>query len=286
MIKKLIPISIKAYLRKILDLIYLKSLESAIKEQNFKELFLKLEQVVPNVSNQYSSFEVNTPYLKTKVRGLHAFQISLVNKAIEDIENLVIVDIGDSAGTHLQYIYGLNSNNKNIKCYSINLDAKAVERIKRKGFEAIHARAEDLQSYNVNADIFLCFETLEHLMNPCHFLYELSSKTRAEYLIITVPYLKDSRVGLHHIRSGRKDDVNAENTHIFEFSPGDWKLILKHSGWNVVSEKIYLQYPKWSLYRFTKFLWRKYDFEGFYGFILKRDNTWSSKYLDWQENFK
>lgn len=281
MIKKLIPISMKTQLRKLLDLIYLKSLESAINEQNFKELFLKLEQVVPDISNQYSSFAVNTPYLKTKVRGLHAFQISLVSKAIEDIENLVIVDIGDSAGTHLQYIYGLNSNNKNIKCYSVNLDEKAVERIKGKGLEAIHARAEDLKSYDVKADIFLCFEILEHLISPCQFLYELSFKTNAKYLIVTVPYLKDSRVGLHHIRSGRKDSVNAENTHIFEFSPGDWKLIVKHSGWNIVKEKIYLQYPKWGFYRLTKYLWRKYDFEGFYGLILKRDISWSSRYLDW-----
>lgn len=281
MIRKLIPISIKSYLRKLLDLIYLKSLESAINEQNFKELFLKLELAVPDISNQYSSFAVNTPYLKTKVRGLHVFQVSLIDKAIKDIENPLIVDIGDSAGTHLQYIMGIYSNNKSIKCFGVNMDAKAVERIRGKGLEAIHARAENLQDYNLNADIFLCFEILEHLMNPCLFLRELSVKTNAKYLIVTVPYIRKSRIGLYHIRNNRREYVNAENTHIFELSPQDWKLVINHAGWNIVDEKIYLQYPKKRFFYITKPLWKHFDFEGFYGLILKRDNFWSSRYLDW-----
>jgi hypothetical protein len=281
MIRRLIPTAIKPYLGKILYSIWLKSLKYAINEQGLKDLVVKLEQLVPDINDQYSSFEVNTPYLRTKVRGLHAFQISLINETIKDIENPVIVDIGDSAGTHLQYIIGLNSGNKNIKCLSVNMDIKAVERIKNKGLEVIHARAEDLQSYNVNADIFLCLETLEHLMNPCVFLHELSSKTNAYYLIVTVPYLKRSRVGLHHIRWNNKDTVNAEKTHIFELNPDDWKLIVKHSGWFIVSERIYRQYPQWGILRLTKALWKKYDFEGFYGIVLKRDLSWSKKYIDW-----
>jgi hypothetical protein len=281
MIRNLIPTSIKSHFKKILYLIWLKSLKYAINEQGLKDLVMKLEQLVPDINDQYSSFEVNTPCLRTKVRGLHAFQISLISEAIKDIENPVIVDIGDSAGTHLQYIIGLNSGNKNIKCLSVNMDVKAVERIKNKGLEVIYARAEDLQSYNINADIFLCLETLEHLMNPCVFLHELSLKTNAKYLIITVPYLRKSRVGLHHIRNQRFDNVNAENTHIFELCPEDWKLIMKHSGWLVVSERIYRQYPRWGILRLTKILWGKYDFEGFYGMVLKRDDSWSMKYTDW-----
>lgn len=243
-------------------------------------MFLQLEQIVPDLSDQYSLFKVNTPYLRTKVRGLHAFQISLVNEAIGNIDNPVVVDIGDSSGTHLQYMIGLHPQKK-IRCLSVNLDAKAIERIENKGLEAIKARAEELPAYHIDTNIFLCFETLEHLMNPCYFLHELSSKTKAEYLIITVPYLKNSRIGLHHIRGGYNSDVWAENTHIFELNPEDWKLLIKHSGWNIVRNRIYLQYPKYKLWRITKSLWRKYDFEGFCGFILRRDDTWSSRYLDW-----
>ena len=96
-----------------------------------------------------------------------------------------------------------------------------------------------------------------------------------------MPYVRKSRVGLHHIRRSTSETVKAENTHIFELSPEDWKLIVRHSGWDIVKERVYLQYPKRSFYRLTKYLWRRFDFEGFYGLILKRDNSWSSKYLDW-----
>lgn len=258
-----------------------RSLEKAIKEQGLKKLADKLSEIVPKITEQYSTFKIDNPYLEVKARNMHAFQISLVNLIIEEFKNPVIVDIGDSAGTHLQYIIGLHAEKKNIKCLSVNLDAEAIKRIREKGINAIVARAENTDEYKINADIFLCYETLEHLMNPCQFLHELSIKTEAKYLIVTVPYLKRSRIGLHHIRLSVKGCVNAETTHIYELSPKDWRLLVKHSGWIIVHEKIYFQYPKRNILRFTKILWKRFDYEGFFGMILSRDNTWSSQYLDW-----
>lgn len=280
-LKTFIPKSIKPFLREIWQLFLKTSLEKAAKQQKLKNIADKLAEIVPDITNQYSTFKIDNPYLRTKVRNLHAFQISLVNETIREFEEPVIVDIGDSAGTHLQYIIGLHSKNKKIQCLSVNLDAQAIEKIKQKGLEAVNARAEDLHKYNIDADIFLCFETLEHLMNPCHFLHELSTKTNAKYMVITIPYLKNSRVGLYHIRGGALRNVYAEHTHIFELSPKDWKLLVRHSGWSISQERIYLQYPKWGLFWFTKDLWRRSDFEGFYGMILTKDDTWSSKYMDW-----
>jgi 2-polyprenyl-3-methyl-5-hydroxy-6-metoxy-1,4-benzoquinol methylase len=280
-LKSFIPKSIKPFLRKTYQSVMKTSIEKASKEQGLKNIADELTRIVPNITNQYSTFEIDNPYLRTNVRNLHAFQISLVNETIGEFEKPTIVDIGDSAGTHLQYIIGLHSKNKKMQCLSVNLDGEAVEKIKQKGLDAVNARAEDLHKYNIDADIFLCFEMLEHLMNPCHFLHELSAKTNAKYMVITVPYLQNSRVGLHHIRRGGVRDVYAENTHIFELSPKDWKLLVRHSGWNVAQERIYLQYPKRGFLWITKALWRRFDFEGFYGMILTKDNTWSSKYMDW-----
>lgn len=276
---------IKNYLGKSLIDIYhammTLSLKKAIREQGLLELKNRLEELVPDIRNQYSMFEVNTPYLMNKVRNLHAFQISLFNSVAKDLGILSIVDIGDSAGTHLQYISGLYSKNKKIRGLSINIDELAVERIRGKGLEAINARAEDLDKYNIHPDVFLCFEVLEHLMDPCRFLYGLSSRTKTPFLIVTVPYLKKSRVGLRQIRDKRPEPRCAENTHIFELSPEDWKLLIKHSGWKIVKEQIYLQYPTKSIFRLTKYFWKKFDFEGFYGAILARDDSWSSQYLNW-----
>lgn len=283
-ILSLLPESIRSPLRSFVETIWIKSIKSAVSEQGLKDLYLKLEEIVPDISDQYSSFKINTEHLRITVRALHAFQISLVESVLDGIEDPVIVDIGDSAGTHLQYINGLHGEGeqKKVRSLSVNLDEAAVQRIKEKGLEAVHARADELQSYDIDPDIFLCFETLEHIMDPAAFLHDLSSKTRAKYLIITVPYVKRSRVGLHHIRNSSLDgQVNAENTHIFELSPGDWQLMAQHSGWSVVKDTIYLQYPRARFWRIAKPMWKKFDFEGFYGLILKRDDTWSSRYEGW-----
>lgn len=263
------------------DKVLLKSLQTAIKEQGLNDLVDQLKKIVPDVTHQYTTFDIDNAFWQVKVRSQHAFQISLVNKVIGEFAAPVIVDIGDSAGTHLQYLLGLHAPERKIRCLSVNLDAKAVEKIHAKGLEAVKTRAEDVQNYNIEVDIFMCFQTLEHLMNPSQFLYDLSTKTCAKHLIITVPYLRTSRVGLHHIRSGCEQEVQAEKTHIFELCPADWKLLLRHSGWDAVSEEIYLQYPRRGIWRMTQPFWRKFDFEGFYGMILKRDQSWSSKYLDW-----
>ncbi len=280
-LKSSIPKSIKPFFRKTYQLIMKTSIAKASKEQGLKNLADKLAEIVPDIMNQYTTCKIDNPYTTVKVRNQHAFQVSLVNEVISEFENPTIIDIGDSAGTHLQYIIGLHSKNIKLQCLSVNLDAQAVEKIKQKGLDAVNARAEDLHKYNIDADIFLCFEMLEHLMNPCHFLHELSTKTNAKYMVITIPYLKNSRVGLHHIRGGALRNVYAENTHIYELSPNDWKLLVQHSGWNVAQERIYFQYPKREFLWITKALWRRFDFEGFYGMILTKDNTWSSKYMDW-----
>lgn len=224
--------------------------------------------------------QLDSEYLVTNVRGLHSFQILLTNEAIclTNKTPLTIVDIGDSSGTHIQYIKNIY---KNTRCLSVNLDNIAVNKIKAKGLEAVSSRAEELHTHSINADIFLSFEMLEHLTDPIKFLHQLSEKTSCQYFVISVPFVRKSRVALHHIRHNIKNSTSAENTHIFEFSPDDWKLIFRHSGWDIVSEKIYFQYPKKNILYFTKYLWRWKDFEGFYGVIPKRDNTWSGLYKDW-----
>jgi len=274
------------YWRSFCQFIAIKSIEKAVHEQGFSQLVYQLGEIVPDITHQYSTFKVDTLYLTKKVRGEHAFQISLVQEAINIFkksakDDLIIADIGDSAGTHIQYIKSLFGD-RNIRTISVNLDPKAVKRIREKGFEAICARAEEVgEKYNIIADIFLCFEMLEHLMNPAQFLKNIADKTNCKFFVITVPYLAKSRVGFHHIRNLQQCNVTPEDVHIFELSPPDWRLLFMHSGWSVVYDRVYLQYPRKGFWRFMKWGWRQYDFEGFYGVILKKDSTWSKLYTDW-----
>jgi len=256
------------------------SLRAAARQQDLAALSEKLTAIVPDISDQYTHTRIDSPYVLQKVRNQHAFQISLVDDVIGEFENPVIVDIGDSCGTHLQYINGLYPD-KNVRSLSVNLEQAAVDRITAKGLDAICSRAEDLEDYNIKTDIFLCFETLEHMMDPCGFLKDLSDKTEAKYLVLTVPYVVRTRAGLRYVRGTKPGQAYAENTHIFELSPEDLKLLVRHSGWNVHSERIYRQYPTWSWLRIMKRHWKTFDFEGFYGLILIRDHTWSDRYEDW-----
>lgn len=285
-LKKIIPKKFLLWINYLLEeWMPIKSILAAVREQKLLPVYHQLAEIVPDITHQYTSSNLDSEYLKLNIRALHSFQVILVNEALQLInsplkDTITIVDIGDSAGTHLQYIKWLHQD-RNIRSLSVNMDTESVKRIKERGLEAICARAEDLVSLSIEADIFLSFETLEHLMNPCGFLHSLS-QINCQAFVITVPYLARSRVGLHHLRADQKHNVNPENTHIFELSPEDWRLILKHSGWAIVTDKIYLQYPWRSPFSFLlKRYWRRNDFEGFYGAILKPDKSWSGLYSGW-----
>jgi len=286
MIKSLLKAN-KVRLQRLLARMQLASLRSAAREQNLDQLSERLVEIVPDLTFQYTNFRVDNDFLRVKTRSLHAFQIDLVIKAINYIpqnESMYVADIGDSSGTHLIYLNSILKNDMrfascNLNFLSVNLDPIAVDKIASKGIKAILCRVEDLyDSYKIKADLILSFEMLEHLHDPVSILDILSEKSVSEYFVLTVPYVSQSRVGLHHIRHGQNRVVYPENAHIFEMSPTDWKLIFQHAGWKVVNEAIYRQYPFWSVWRLLKPIWKKLDFEGFYGVILKRDRTWAELY--------
>ena len=265
------------------EMLWLASLEKAVKEQGLELMYRKLSTIVPDISSQYSSFfKIEGKYLLTKVRSEHAFQMFLVEKAIQMMNfngSETIVDIGDSDGTHVQYLKGLLGDT--YRTLSVDIDKKAVDKIKQKGLEAVNARAEELDQHNIDADLFMSFEMLEHLSSPIDFLHSLAEKTSCKGFVVTVPYLQQGRVALHYITESQKKDVYAGNTHIFELSPCDWRLIFQHAGWRIEYDQVYLQYPKKSWLKVTKPLWKKFDFEGFFGAILVRDDKWSNCYKDW-----
>lgn len=279
-LRHVFPTPARQLARDVVITLFVRSLRAAGREQRLASLVRRLEHLVPHIDDQYSRFRVEGTYLETKVRLLHAFQVSLVERVIGEFADVTVVDIGDSSGTHLQYLRGLHPDIR-VRCVSVNLDEKSIAKIRAKGLEAIHARAEELQRYHVTADIFLCFETMEHLMNPTEFLHELSSKTNARYLILTVPYVARSRVGMHHIRYNRRELVSAEEVHIVEFCPDDLRLLVQHCGWKTLYDQVYLQYPRYHPMRIMKPFWKRLDLEGFYGMILTRDDTWSRFYTDW-----
>lgn len=264
------------------------SLKLALFENRYGKLVKKLREVVPDISNQESS-EQDTfnNYWELKRRILQAFQCTMMLKSLETLpsNNLTVVDIGDSAGTHMIYLKELAKDQYNIDTISVNLDPRAIEKINARGLKAILCRAEDLDLGDKNIDLFTSFQMVEHLHNPAIFFYRLAKKSSCNKLVITVPYLRNSRVGLHHVRNRLEKIIFAEDEHIFELSPEDWTLLILHSGWRVVYSETYYQYPKRLpiVSPLLSWYWRKTDFEGFWGAILEKNTTLADHYQDWND---
>lgn len=284
-------------LKKIGKELLTKSLKASRRENGYEKFIEKLEKIIPSLKDQYNflndDLEEDSEYLNIKKRNHHAFQLLFTLEKIKEYkektktDNISIVDIGDSSGNHLIQLQSLDNSINNIS--SVNLDIKAVEKIRKKGIEAYHCRAEELlEKYDLRPNFFISYQMIEHLTDPARFLHNISQgnkegkRSTCDRFIISVPYQKQSRVGLWHMRfSDTKTIRDAEDVHIFELSPEDWKLLVEFSGWEVVSDKIYYQYPKWHGLYFTKYLWKRFDFEGFYIMELKINDKWSKLYESW-----
>ena len=263
------------------------SLSASVNSNGLAGFIPKLENAVPDITKQYSTSTISSDFERLKARSLHSFQMSITTKAIEMIkkDSVNIVDIGDSSGTHLSYMQAIHGDK--VRPLSVNIDPIAVEKIKSKGLEAIHSRAEELSKHDDfkgrDIDIFVSYEMLEHLFDPIKFLSSLA-KSDCDLFVITVPFLRQSRVGFHQLRRGSEGlEILPENTHFLELSPLDWKLVFEFSGWDIVHEDIFYQHPPlWHPLFFTKFIWRYFDYEGFYGVILKPNKSKTQHLQNWE----
>jgi hypothetical protein len=270
----------------IVEKIFKCSLRMSAIQYKFTDLLIKLRTIAPDISRQELSETSSwNQYFELKKRNLQAFQCVMMLKALESVApgtKVTVVDIGDSAGTHMRYLKELKKDVLDIETISVNLDPAAIEKIKATGQRAILCRAEDLDLGNQQVDLFTSFQMVEHLHNPALFFRRLAVGSECKRMLITVPYIRNSRVGLHSIRNNLRKSVHAEEEHIFELSPDDWTLLLLHSGWRVVFSQTYYQYPVWLFFIF-RWVWKRVDYEGFWGAILEKDLTYTNLYQDWED---
>ncbi|MFQ5713578.1 MAG: SAM-dependent methyltransferase [Candidatus Scalinduaceae bacterium] len=276
-------------IRKIVENVSRFSLRMALLQNKYGELVKKLRVIVPDISNQESSeSEAFNDYCELKRRILQAFQCDMMMESLERMPpgNLTIVDIGDSAGTHMLYLKELTKGKYDVDTISVNLDPRAIEKIKARGQRAILCRAEYLDLGGKKVDLFTSFQMVEHLHNPAIFFRRLAKESMCNKMVLTVPYLKKSRVGLHHLQNESNKIIFAEDEHIFELSPKDWSLLILHSGWRVIHSEIYYQYPRrFPIFsQMLSYYWRKTDYEGFWGAILEKDTEQSDRYQDWEND--
>jgi len=264
------------------------SLRAAMAEQGLAELATRMRAAVPDVSDQYTTRTDPVEfarYWEVKTRGLHAFQVKATLDALDAMggSGTVIADIGDSSGNHAAYVEALARPGQVARTIGINLDPVAVDKIRAKGREAVLCRAEQLDTEGIRPDLFLSFETLEHLMDPIRFLNKLARADSAQWLLFTVPWRRRSRFGGDHLRGkvAVTGKMTAEQVHIWELSPEDWGLLARFAGWKPAWTRIYRQYPLRHPLVATRPLWRMLDHEGFIAVLARRDLTLAERYADW-----
>ncbi len=252
------------------------SIHKAIIQQNLDGYLGTITGLNADITDHYGSFKIDTDYIARKVRALHAFQIKLIGIGINTESSIQekIVDLGDSSGQHLFYTRRAVIGTQSPRWYDVgvNIDENAIKKITEKGFRAVKYNIEkgDFKDSNFkDADYVYMFETLEHLNNPGTVLKKIKEDINPKALIITVPHVRKSRVGIEKTSKGKEGDLTPEDIHIFELSPKDWKQLFTYAGWKVDYEQIYYQYPQ---NRITKYFWRwywnRFDYEGFGGYIL------------------
>lgn len=250
------------WLKRTYDSFRVLSLYLAGKQQglNYKEL----EEIIPDIGDQYTTFRLGTKYQRFKVRMQHAFQISLIKKVCGDHFN--IIDIGDSSGNHIKYLRSLYSD---ISSLSINIDPEAIKKIRDKGYSATMTLAEDFIVDKRDPGLTLAIELLDHLENPISFLRKARENNYSP-MVITLSFTRRGKIGLQYLRDDRFGK-HPEQLHYYELPPEDWRLLFEHTGWEIKYDQIYYQYPRripivsWLLKKY----WQKLDYEGFYGAILE-----------------
>lgn len=275
--------------RKVYQTVSARSVDAAVREQGLAELRARLREQIPDLADQYTMGIDPIEYARyweTKMRSIHAFQIDSALQAMESLggDHLTVVDVGDSSGNHGAYLKALAPPGRIDRMVSVNLDPVAVDKIKAKGGEAILCRAEALDTQGLQPDLMLLFETLEHITDPLRFLHTMAADGNIKNILLTVPYRVNSRFGGDLIRraaASMPDEITPEQVHIFELSPEDWQLLASLAGYRTEFCRIYRQYPRRSIGRLMRPLWRSLDFEGFISLSLKRDDALSGRYTGW-----
>lgn len=265
------------------------SIRAAVEEQGLAKLYARLEEVIPDIADQYTGgfdpIEYRR-YWQVKMRGLHAWQVRFMLDAVASFGRggLVLADIGDSSGNHGRYLQAVAEPGAVARVVSVNLDPVAVDKVKAKGGDAVLARAEEMDLEGTRPDLFMTFEMVEHLTDPLRFLHRLAEQGSADKLLMTVPWRRESRFGGAEVRwpiERVPARMTAEELHLFELDPDDWLALARLAGWRPVFQRVYRQYPERHPLAATRSLWARLDFEGFWGVLLERDLSLATRYVDW-----
>mgnify|MGYP001612453296 FL=1 len=278
--------NIKSLARKVFHYLSKKAiLDAKGEDKKFLEIWnLSLKIIPDSVLDEHFIVPVFNDEVRLRIRLLICGEVYFAAKVIEELfggeKKCTFLDIGDSDGS-TRLLLNEALPHFSIDTMGINLQLKAVEKIRRKGLKAECLDAMEVQKAGTRYDIVSLFETLEHLTNPIGFLENIH-ETVKHRLIISVPLICHSRISLRYLDKTWDKNIipTIENTHIFELAPEDWRKIFLHTGWRVESEWRLRQFPDSGILKIImQRAWRKLSFEGFWFAALTKDMFHKNRFM-------
>lgn len=165
--------------------------------------------------DHFADVTLDARYLQEVTRYFHARRVQRITERLgAELPSLTFLDVGDTDGMILKHLgkKGLGFNNS----------PKACEQIRRNGVEAQQGDGQRLPFPDGAFDVVMCFETLEHVPNPCQLLEELARVARRK-VYLSIPgvlstlvhtRIKGSRLGEEHVIEFDETDFRALLTHL------------------------------------------------------------------------
>lgn len=164
----------------------------------------------------------------------------IIKNYVKDKEVLDIACVGDpkyafdpACGKGL-WIHGLIKEEAR-SLVGIDLDEKAIEELKRRGFEAYCANAEDPSlDLGRKFDVVHTGEIIEHLSNQGIFLENVKRHLKPDgVLLLSTPNAHDVAYLLNRLMGRVKDDDKIFKYHLLWHSYGTLKHLLEKHGFSI-----------------------------------------------------
>ena len=150
-------------------------------------------------------------------------QTNLINfvKSVATEDYQVAVEIGAASDMFLKHV-------KAERKIGINVLDVCIEQLNRQGITGMKTDGQRMPLADDEADLVICFETLEHVQNPLLFLTELSRIAKKQ-LLLSIPWV--IRTNIRPKWHGRADPGEQPDSefHIFEFDETDFRKILRYT---------------------------------------------------------
>lgn len=177
-------------------------------------------------------------------------QTNLINfvKIVATGNYQVAVEIGATSDMFLRHV-------KAERKIGINVLDSCIEQLNRQGIEGIKTDGQHIPLADREADLVICFETLEHVRNPLSFLTELGRIAKRQVLL-SIPWV--AKTNIRDAMLGYEGEH-----HIFEFSELDFRKILGYTDFKVSEYRKLINYgPRYG--PFTNWCLRKYVYPSYF----------------------